>query len=170
GDGGNGITAYRREKYVPFGGPAGGDGGNGASIVFEVDEGLRTLLDFRYQTHFKAKRGEGRQSSNMHGKNAEHLVLKVPPGTIIKSVETEEVLADLVENGQRATVARGGRGGRGNSRFASPRNPAPDFRSEEHTSELQSRFDLVCRLLLEKKKNKNKHASDRHSKRSVTAR
>ncbi|AYX90031.1 GTPase ObgE [Staphylococcus cohnii] len=127
GDGGNGITAYRREKYVPFGGPAGGDGGNGASIVFEVDEGLRTLLDFRYQTHFKAKRGEGGQSSNMHGKNAEHLVLKVPPGTIIKRVETEEVLADLVENGQRATVARGGRGGRGNSRFASPRNPAPDF-------------------------------------------
>jgi len=127
GDGGNGITAYRREKYVPFGGPAGGDGGNGASIVFEVDEGLRTLLDFRYQIHFKAKRGEGGQSSNMHGKNAEHLVLKVPPGTIIKSVETEEVLADLVENGQRATVARGGRGGRGNSRFASPRNPAPDF-------------------------------------------
>ncbi len=127
GDGGNGITAYRREKYVPFGGPAGGDGGNGASIVFEVDEGLRTLLDFRYQTHFKAKRGEGGQSSNMHGKNAEHLVLKVPPGTIIKSVETKEVLADLVENGQRATVARGGRGGRGNSRFASPRNPAPDF-------------------------------------------
>ncbi|PTG41770.1 GTPase ObgE [Staphylococcus cohnii] len=127
GDGGNGITAYTREKYVPFGGPAGGDGGNGASIVFEVDEGLRTLLDFRYQTHFKAKRGEGGQSSNMHGKNAEHLVLKVPPGTIIKSVETEEVLADLVENGQRATVARGGRGGRGNSRFASPRNPAPDF-------------------------------------------
>lgn len=127
GDGGNGITAYRREKYVPFGGPAGGDGGNGASIVFEVDEGLRTLLDFRYQTHFKAKRGEGGQSSNMHGKNAEHLVLKVPPGTIIKSVETEEVLADLVENGQRATVARGGRGGRGNSHFASPRNPAPDF-------------------------------------------
>lgn len=127
GDGGNGITAYRREKYVPFGGPAGGDGGNGASIVFEVDEGLRTLLDFRYQTHFKAKRGEGGQSSNMHGKNAEHLVLKVPPGTIIKSVETEEVLADLVENGQRATVARGGRGGRGNSCFASPRNPAPDF-------------------------------------------
>ncbi|PTL06583.1 GTPase ObgE [Staphylococcus gallinarum] len=127
GDGGNGITAYRREKYVPFGGPAGGDGGDGASIIFEVDEGLRTLLDFRYQTHFKAKRGEGGQSSNMHGKNAEHLVLKVPPGTIVKSVETEEVLADLVEDGQQAVVAKGGRGGRGNSRFASPRNPAPDF-------------------------------------------
>lgn len=127
GDGGNGITAYRREKYVPFGGPAGGDGGKGASVVFEVDEGLRTLLDFRYQSHFKANKGENGQSSNMHGKNAEDLVLKVPPGTIIKNVETDEVLADLVEDGQRAVVAKGGRGGRGNSRFATPRNPAPDF-------------------------------------------
>lgn len=127
GDGGNGITAYRREKYVPFGGPAGGDGGEGASVVFEVDEGLRTLLDFRYQRHFKANKGENGQSSNMHGKNAEDLVLKVPPGTIIKNVETDEVLADLVGDGQRAVVAKGGRGGRGNSRFATPRNPAPDF-------------------------------------------
>ncbi|MGJ8907505.1 GTPase ObgE [Staphylococcus aureus] len=127
GDGGNGITAYRREKYVPFGGPAGGDGGKGASVVFEVDEGLRTLLDFRYQRHFKASKGENGQNSNMHGKNAEDLVLKVPPGTIIKNVETDEVLADLVEDGQRAVVAKGGRGGRGNSRFATPRNPAPDF-------------------------------------------
>ncbi|HCV0605782.1 TPA: GTPase ObgE [Staphylococcus aureus] len=127
GDGGNGITAYRREKYVPFGGPAGGDGGKGASVVFEVDEGLRTLLDFRYQRHFKASKGENGQSSNMHGENAEDLVLKVPPGTIIKNVETDEVLADLVEDGQRAVVAKGGRGGRGNSRFATPRNPAPDF-------------------------------------------
>ncbi len=127
GDGGNGITAYRREKYVPFGGPAGGDGGKGASVVFEVDEGLRTLLDFRYQRHFKASKGENGQSSNMHGKNAEDLVLKVPPGTIIKNVETDEVLADLVEDGQRAVVAKGGRGGRGNSRFATPRKPAPDF-------------------------------------------
>ncbi|HBI1115745.1 GTPase ObgE [Staphylococcus aureus] len=127
GDGGNGITAYRREKYVPFGGPAGGDGGKGASVVFEVDEGLRTLLDFRYQRHFKASKGENGQSSNMHGKNAEDLVLKVPPGTIIKNVDTDEALADLVEDGQRAVVAKGGRGGRGNSRFATPRNPAPDF-------------------------------------------
>ena len=127
GDGGNGITAYRREKYVPFGGPAGGDGGKGASVVFEVDEGLRTLLDFRYQRHFKASKGENGQSSNMHGKNAEDLVLKVPPGTIIKNVETDEVLADLVEDGRREVVAKGGRGGRGNSRFATPRNPAPDF-------------------------------------------
>ncbi|KIX90769.1 GTPase ObgE [Staphylococcus microti] len=127
GDGGNGITAYRREKYVPFGGPAGGDGGRGASVVFEVDEGLRTLMDFRYQRQFKAKKGENGQSSNMHGKNAEDLVLKVPPGTIVKDVETEQTLADLVEHGQRAVIAKGGRGGRGNSRFATPKNPAPDF-------------------------------------------
>ncbi|CAM2950698.1 GTPase ObgE [Mammaliicoccus fleurettii] len=127
GDGGNGNTAYRREKYVPFGGPAGGDGGRGASVVFQVDEGLRTLMDFRYQRHFKAKKGENGQSSNMHGKNAEDLVLKVPPGTIIKDVETEQTLADLVEHGQSAVIAKGGRGGRGNSRFATPKNPAPDF-------------------------------------------
>ncbi|MDO5374588.1 MAG: GTPase ObgE [Staphylococcus rostri] len=127
GDGGNGITAYRREKYVPFGGPAGGDGGRGASVIFEVDEGLRTLMDFRYQRQFKAKKGENGQSSNMHGRNAEDLVLKVPPGTIVKDVATEQTLADLVEHGQRAVIAKGGRGGRGNSRFATPKNPAPDF-------------------------------------------
>ncbi|WHI55808.1 GTPase ObgE [Mammaliicoccus lentus] len=127
GDGGNGLVAFRREKYVPFGGPAGGDGGKGSSVVFEVDEGLRTLLDFKFQRKFKADKGENGQSSNMHGRGSGDLVLKVPPGTIIKKVENEEVLADLVEHGQRATVAKGGRGGRGNSRFASPSNPAPDF-------------------------------------------
>ncbi|WJC68819.1 GTPase ObgE [Staphylococcus aureus] len=145
GDGGNGITAYRREKYVPFGGPAGGDGGKGASVVFEVDEGLRTLLDFRYQRHFKASKGENGQSSNMHGKNAEDLVLKVPPGTIIKNVETDEVLADLVEDGQRAVVAKGGRGGRGNSRFATPRNPAPDFSEKGEPGE---ELDVSLKLKL----------------------
>lgn len=143
GDGGNGITAYRREKYVPFGGPAGGDGGKGASVIFEVDEGLRTLLDFRYQRHFKAKKGENGQSSNMHGKNAEDLILKVPPGTTIKSVETDEVLADLIEDGQQAIVAKGGRGGRGNSRFATPRNLAPDFSENgEPGEELEVTLEL----------------------------
>lgn len=127
GDGGNGIVAYRREKYVPLGGPAGGDGGKGASIVFQVDEGLRTLLDFRFQRMFKAEKGENGQSSNMHGRGAKDLVLKVPPGTIIKNTETGEIIADLVVNEQSAVVAKGGRGGRGNSRFASASNPAPDF-------------------------------------------
>ncbi|WP_290772082.1 Obg family GTPase CgtA, partial [Exiguobacterium sp. UBA6282] len=127
GDGGNGIVAYRREKYVPLGGPAGGDGGKGASVIFEVDEGLRTLLDFRFQRMFKADKGENGQTSNMHGRGAKDLILKVPPGTIIKNAETEEVIADLVVHGQQAVVAKGGRGGRGNSRFASASNPAPEF-------------------------------------------
>ncbi|PTJ55043.1 GTPase ObgE [Mammaliicoccus sciuri] len=143
GDGGNGLVAFRREKYVPFGGPAGGDGGKGASVVFEVDEGLRTLLDFRFQRKFKADKGENGQSSNMHGRGADDLVLKVPPGTIIKNAENEEILADLVEHGQRATVAKGGRGGRGNSRFASASNPAPDFcENGEPGEELEVMLEL----------------------------
>lgn len=127
GDGGNGIVAYRREKYVPLGGPSGGDGGNGADIIFEVDEGLRTLMDFRYQRHFKAKPGVHGMNQNMHGKNSEALVLKVPPGTIVKRKDTDETLADLTQHGQRSVAARGGRGGRGNSRFASARDSAPDY-------------------------------------------
>ncbi|GGI40223.1 GTPase ObgE [Mammaliicoccus stepanovicii] len=143
GDGGNGLVAFRREKYVPFGGPAGGDGGKGASVVFQVDEGLRTLLDFRFQSKFKAEKGENGQSSNMHGRGSDDLVLKVPPGTIVKNAETEEVLADLVEHGQRAIVAKGGRGGRGNSRFASSSNPAPDFcENGEPGEELQVVLEL----------------------------
>ena len=143
GDGGNGITAYRREKFIPFGGPAGGDGGKGASVIFEVDEGLRTLLDFRYQRQFKAKKGENGQGSNMHGRNAENLILKVPPGTIVKRVDNDEVIADLVEDGQQAVVAKGGRGGRGNSRFASPKNPAPDFSENgEPGEELEVTLEL----------------------------
>jgi len=85
GNGGNGLVAYRREKYVPMGGPSGGDGGNGADIIMEVDEGLRTLMDFRFQRHFKASHGENGMNSNMHGKNSAPLVLKVPPGTIVKN-------------------------------------------------------------------------------------
>ncbi|MGA9289413.1 MAG: GTPase ObgE [Anaerobacillus sp.] len=127
GDGGNGMVAFRREKYVPDGGPAGGDGGKGASVIFEVEEGLRTLMDFRYNRHFKAKTGEHGRSKNQHGRNSEDMVVKVPPGTIISHAESGEVIADLTEHGQRATVARGGRGGRGNSRFASPSNPAPEL-------------------------------------------
>lgn len=127
GDGGNGMVAYRREKYVPKGGPAGGDGGNGADVVFEVDEGLRTLMDFRYQRHFKAARGEHGMSKSMHGKNAQPMIVKVPPGTIVRDVATNEKIADLTMNGQRAVIAKGGRGGRGNTRFATPANPAPEI-------------------------------------------
>ncbi|UOQ87419.1 GTPase ObgE [Gracilibacillus salinarum] len=127
GDGGNGIVAFRREIYVPMGGPAGGDGGNGGDVVFEVDEGLNTLMDFRYQRHFKAKRGENGMGKGMHGKNSDPLVLSVPPGTSVRDVNSGEVIADLIEHKQRAVIAKGGRGGRGNIRFASPRNPAPEM-------------------------------------------
>jgi GTP-binding protein len=127
GDGGNGMVAFRREKYVPKGGPAGGDGGKGADVIFEVEEGLRTLMDFRYQRHFKANRGEHGMSKGQHGRKAEPMVVKVPPGTLVIDDDTKEVLADLTEHGQRAVVAKGGRGGRGNTRFATPANPAPEI-------------------------------------------
>ena len=143
GNGGNGLVAYRREKYVPMGGPSGGDGGNGADIIMEVDEGLRTLMDFRFQRHFKASHGENGMNSNMHGKNSAPLVLKVPPGTIVKNKESGETLADLVEHGQQAVIAKGGRGGRGNSRFATSRNPAPDFAENgEPGEELEITLEL----------------------------
>ncbi|GGD54665.1 GTPase ObgE [Paenibacillus nasutitermitis] len=127
GDGGNGIVSYRREKYVPEGGPAGGDGGRGANVIFRVDEGLRTLMDFRYQKHFKAEKGERGKVKSMHGANAEHMIVRIPPGTIIINDDTQEVIADMTQHGQEIVVARGGRGGRGNCRFATVSNPAPDF-------------------------------------------
>ncbi|UOE95521.1 GTPase ObgE [Alkalihalobacillus sp. LMS39] len=127
GDGGNGMVAYRREKYVPKGGPAGGDGGKGADVVFEVDEGLRTLMDFRYQRHFKASRGEHGRPKNQHGKNADPMIVRVPPGTTVIDEETKGTIADLTVHGQQAVIAKGGRGGRGNSRFATATNPAPEI-------------------------------------------
>ena len=120
GDGGDGMVAFRREKYVPDGGPAGGDGGKGGNIIFIVEEGLRTLMDFRYKRIFKAERGTHGMSANKHGAKAEDTFIKVPPGTVVKDVETGETIADLVEHGQTAIIAKGGRGGRGNSRFATP--------------------------------------------------
>src|SRR5690554_4060144 len=127
GDGGNGIVAFRREKYEPMGGPAGGDGGNGGDVIFEVDEGLNTLMDFRYQKHFKAKRGENGMSKGKHGKNAEPLIVSVPPGTIVKNVDTGQIIADLTKHKQQAIIAEGGRGGRGNIKFATARNRAPQI-------------------------------------------
>ena len=127
GDGGNGLVAFRREKYVPKGGPAGGDGGRGANVVFIVDEGLRTFMDYRYQKKFVAQNGENGMSKGMHGRKSKDLYLKVPPGTVIRDTDTGEVLADLVEHEQEVIVARGGRGGRGNCRFATPSNPAPEI-------------------------------------------
>ena len=125
GDGGNGIVAWRREKYVPMGGPAGGDGGDGGSIILEADNNLRTLIDFRYNTHYKADRGKHGQGSSMHGSNAENKVLRVPVGTVVRDADTQQILADLTSAGQRVTVAKGGRGGRGNTHFVSSTHRAP---------------------------------------------
>jgi GTP-binding protein len=125
GNGGDGIVSYRRELYVPMGGPAGGDGGRGGDVVFVVDEGLRTLIDFRYQKHFKAPIGERGKNKSRHGANAEDMFVKVPPGTVVLDEDSQEILADLTRHGQKVVVAKGGRGGRGNIRFATPANPAP---------------------------------------------
>lgn len=127
GNGGDGMVAFRREKFVPNGGPAGGDGGKGADVVFVVDEGLRTLVNFRFKRIFKAEHGEHGMSKSMHGRGAEDLVVKVPQGTIVKDIDTGEIIADLVAHGQRAVIAKAGRGGRGNKRFATPANPAPEL-------------------------------------------
>lgn len=127
GDGGNGIVTFRREKYVPLGGPSGGDGGKGADVIFVADESLTTLVDFKYRQHYKAQRGENGMRKNMHGKNGEPLVVKVPVGTLVRDAESGELLADIVEKNQRVVVARGGRGGRGNARFQSARNRAPEI-------------------------------------------
>ena len=127
GKGGDGMVAFRREKFIPNGGPAGGDGGHGGSIILKVDEGLRTLMDFRYHRIFKAKKGQNGMIKGMYGRKADNLYVSVPEGTTVHDLDTGEVLGDLVENGQELVVAAGGRGGRGNIKFASPKNPAPEI-------------------------------------------
>jgi len=125
GDGGNGCVSFRREKYVPRGGPNGGDGGRGGSVYLEADRGKISLLDFRYRSHFKAERGSHGQGRDRHGRSGRDRVIRVPLGSVVKDAETGEILADLTEHGQRFLAARGGRGGLGNSRFASSTNRAP---------------------------------------------
>ena len=127
GNGGNGAVSFRKEKYVPAGGPDGGDGGNGASVIFKVDSGLRTLMDFKYQTKYNAPAGGDGTKKRQAGKNGENLVLLVPPGTIIRDEATGLVIADLKEDGEEAVVARGGRGGKGNQHFANAIRQAPAF-------------------------------------------
>lgn len=126
GKGGNGAVAFRREKCEPKGGPSGGDGGRGGSIIFVVDSGLKTLMDFRHQRHFFAGNGEAGQSKNKTGKDGEDLIIKVPVGTLIKD-EEGKVLADMTAPGEQAVIARGGRGGKGNVRFATSTNRTPKF-------------------------------------------
>lgn len=127
GSGGDGCTAFRREKFVPNGGPDGGNGGRGSNIIFVVDKGLRTLLDLKYQKEIKGKRGEHGSGKNQYGKNAEDIIIKVPEGTVVTDIETGMVIADLLNENDTAVIAYGGRGGRGNKAFATPTNPAPDI-------------------------------------------
>lgn len=127
GDGGSGCVSFRREKYVPKGGPDGGDGGRGGDVILEVDPNLSTLVDYYYQPRYIAERGGHGKGKNMKGKDAPPLVLKVPPGTVVKDAVTGEVLADLIKPGERFVVAKGGRGGRGNAHFKKPWLQAPRF-------------------------------------------
>ncbi len=119
------MVSFRREKYVPKGGPDGGDGGKGGDVIIEANPNLQTLLDFRYRTKFKAQSGRHGQGANKTGRSGQDLVIRVPMGTVVKDEQTGELLADLVAPGQRAIVARGGKGGRGNARFATPTNRTP---------------------------------------------
>ena len=125
GDGGNGCVSFRREKFVPRGGPDGGDGGDGGNVIFRVDSNLRTLLDFHYQKHFRAERGGHGKGKQMTGKRGKDLIIRVPPGTVIKDAETGSVLADLTEDEQSQIIASGGKGGRGNARFATSVRQTP---------------------------------------------
>ena len=145
GKGGDGMVAFRREKYVPDGGPAGGDGGRG-DVILIVDEGLRTLMDFRFNRHFKAQPGENGMSKGMHGRGSEDTYVKVPQGTTVRDAETGALLGDLIENGQTLVVAKGGRGGRGNIRFASPRNPAPEI-AENGEPGQERKIELELKVL-----------------------
>ena len=145
GNGGDGCTAFRREKYIPDGGPFGGNGGKGASIIFKTDLGLRTLLDLRYNKLIKAPKGANGMGKNKNGKGAQDVVIKVPVGTTIKDMDTGLIIADLTKENDEVIVAKGGRGGRGNTAFATASNPAPDFSEhgepgEERTLKIELRL------------------------------
>ena len=146
GDGGNGCVAFRREKYVPRGGPSGGDGGDGGDVVLESTEHLNTLLPFRYNREFRGERGHHGEGSNCHGREGEDTVIRVPVGTIVYEEESSERLFDFTAAGQRFLVARCGRGGRGNARFASSTNRAPRRADPGGTGE-ERRLRLELKLL-----------------------
>ncbi|MBZ4656725.1 MAG: small GTP-binding protein [Thermoanaerobacter sp.] len=143
GDGGNGIISFRREKYVAYGGPDGGDGGKGGDVIFIADPNLSTLLDFKYRKKYIAQNGENGRGKNQYGKNGEDLYIKVPVGTLIINDETGEIIADLVKPNQKAIVLRGGKGGRGNAKFATPTLKTPRFaESGEKGKEMWVRLEL----------------------------
>ncbi len=127
GSGGNGCLAFRREKYVAMGGPFGGNGGKGSDIIFKVDTGLNTLIDFKYKKIIKGYKGENGMGKGMHGKNAEDIIIPVPAGTVVTDFDTGLIIADLTKNNEQYVIAKGGRGGRGNIAFATQSNPAPNY-------------------------------------------
>lgn len=127
GKGGDGAVAFRREKYEPAGGPFGGDGGDGGNIILQADEGIRTLMDFRYKRSYKAENGENGKTKKQFGKKGQDLILKVPVGTLVKDMETDKVIVDIKEKGQTYIIAKGGKGGRGNAKFATSTRQAPRF-------------------------------------------
>lgn len=127
GHGGNGVVAWRREKFVDKGGPAGGDGGRGGDIYLVADEGLSTLLDFKYKSVFKAQSGENGRIKNQYGKGGADLKIKVPAGTVVRDLKTDKIIADLIHDGQEVIIAKGGRGGRGNAKFCTPQKRAPQY-------------------------------------------
>lgn len=135
GDGGNGKTSFHTEKYVEKGGPDGGDGGRGGSIIFVADRGIDSLVDFRFTKHFRAERGGNGGSSNKHGKNGQNTIIKVPCGTVIRDNETEKIIADLFEDGESITVLKGGEGGLGNARFKTSIRQKPSFSQTGQTCE-----------------------------------
>ena len=137
GNGGDGCCAFRREKYIPMGGPFGGNGGRGSNIIFKVDEGLHTLLDLRYNRIIKGKKGENGTGKNCNGKNSEDIIIKVPQGTVITDTDTNLIVADLKNKNDEVIVAYGGRGGRGNTAFKTPSNPAPNFSENGEPGEVK---------------------------------
>ena len=146
GKGGNGCTSFRREKYVPKGGPDGGDGGDGGDVIIKVDPHMTTLLDFRYVKHYKAGNGGSGKGSLKHGKRGEDVWIKVPPGTIVKDIETKRILVDLTKEDQIYVVAKGGKGGKGNARFKSPTHQTPR-KSEPGTKGEEKKLSLELKLL-----------------------
>lgn len=146
GKGGDGMASFRREKYIALGGPYGGDGGNGGSIIFIADSNKSTLLDLRFNRHITAEDGSNGLNKKKHGAAGEDFFVKVPIGTIIKDIKHDLILADLIEDGQSATIANGGRGGRGNWHFATSRNPAPDFAEKGEMGE-DKEIEVELKLL-----------------------
>lgn len=145
GDGGNGAIAFYRAKFVPNGGPNGGDGGDGGSVIFEADENLNTLMDFRFKKVFKAEKGEDGGQNNCHGKDGKDIIIKVPCGTIIREVQSNRIMADLIKPNEKKVIIKGGRGGKGNQHFATPTRQAPKYAERGGVSK---EYEVILELKL----------------------